>query len=260
VWLALGAFDAAPRGRLLASGILAGTAVAFKLTMAPYVVALAAGLLVAAPGMATLTPFVLGAVAGYLLVGGYWCWQLWRHFGNPLFPFANQIFHSPFMSSTWLNDPNWRPHTIADYLRPPLDMMLGQTDRLREFPFRDPRYFLLALGGVALLGRRGRLAARERLLLTFFGVGYALWLFVFYYHRYMAPLEFLAPVALYVLLRALLPDRLAPRVAPIFGALAVLVTAATQFAPRQWGRAAQWRNPWFEVRVPRLGTMAKAAC
>jgi hypothetical protein len=269
-WLVLRAVEAGspPRLRILfLGGVLGGAAVAFKLTMGPYAAALALGLLVAAPGAASLVAFFLGLAAGYLAAGGYWCWQLWIHFGNPLFPFANQIFHSPFMSSTWLNDPNWRPHTLADYLRPPLDMLLGRTERIREFPFRDPRFFLIGALGLAYVLRqvtaRGRRATRlypgERLLLAYLAAGYTLWLLIFYYHRYMLPLELLAPVAVYVLLRALLPKGLTPRLTPIFATIVLAIALATGFAPRAWGRSPLWRDGWFEVRVPRIGTMPNTA-
>ena len=88
---------------LLGAGFLGGTALGLKLTMAPALIALASLVLLGAvtmriplaAGLASLG----GAVLGYLTVAGYWCWQLWARFGNPIFPFANQVFRSPYLAA-----------------------------------------------------------------------------------------------------------------------------------------------------------------
>jgi hypothetical protein len=34
----------------------------------------------------------MGALTGFVLGYGYWGWLLWRHFGNPVFPFYHHWF------------------------------------------------------------------------------------------------------------------------------------------------------------------------
>jgi hypothetical protein len=34
----------------------------------------------------------LCVVAGFSLAYGYWGWQLWSHFGNPIHPFYDNLF------------------------------------------------------------------------------------------------------------------------------------------------------------------------
>jgi hypothetical protein len=275
LWLVLATVESPairPRWHaLLVAGLLSGAATGGKLTMAPYSLALTAAVLMATPGAASIASFLAGSAAGYLLIAGYWSAQLWFRFGNPLFPFANQLFHSPFLGSIWLNDPRWLARSVGDYLRPPVDALLGRTEHLGEFPFRDPRFLLVEAAALAVAVRR-LLATRqgdagdpsffsigERLFLTYVAVGYGLWLVLFHYERYMLPLELLMPVALYVLLRALLTDRFASRLAPIFVAVVVAAALATRYVPRAWGRSPLWRDGWFDVRMPRLGTMAHMA-
>ncbi len=65
------------------------------------------------------------ACVGYLALAGYWCWQLWERFGNPLFPFANQIFRSPYLPAEAMRDSRWLARGSLDYLSPPFDMALG---------------------------------------------------------------------------------------------------------------------------------------
>lgn len=87
---------AAVRRYALVSGLCAGVAVAFKLSNGFLVVLL--------PGLWWLAgrhwrwrfeAVVLGsagALAGFALAYGPWAWALWRHFGNPVFPFYDWWF------------------------------------------------------------------------------------------------------------------------------------------------------------------------
>lgn len=85
-----------PRTNMLLSGLLAGIAVAFKLSNGP--LALVLPLLWVAPGRTMtdrLNQLVAGSVAtllAFFLVYGYWGWQLWTHFGNPVYPFYDPWF------------------------------------------------------------------------------------------------------------------------------------------------------------------------
>jgi len=237
---------------LLGAGFLAGAAVALKLTMAAPLVALGA---VVALGVAscrvklgaTLT-FFGGSAAGYLALAGYWCWQLWKRFGNPIFPFANQIFQSPYLPAQAFRDSRWIGDGPMDYLSPPFDMALGMTARLQEIPFREARFLLVLLAGLAwvglrLSGRRGSLSPGQRGLLVFVLVGYATWAVAFYYYRYAAVLEFLAPLALVILVNAVLP-RLARPV--LVAATTVLLVSSSVGS---WGRL-PWGERWFYIRLP----------
>lgn len=78
--------------RVLLSGVLTGVSVACKLSNAPLVLVVALLWWLAACnarlGVVVLAGAAGAAAAGFTLAYGYWGWQLWSHFGNPFFPFA----------------------------------------------------------------------------------------------------------------------------------------------------------------------------
>ncbi|MBK0391281.1 hypothetical protein [Ramlibacter algicola] len=103
--LALGLQPAAQPGAMtqrtacryvLASGACAGIAVALKLSQGPLAVLLPALWWFAAHKLLARAQAVLvggaAAVAAFALAYGPWGWQLWRHFGNPIFPFHHHWF------------------------------------------------------------------------------------------------------------------------------------------------------------------------
>jgi hypothetical protein len=114
VWavaLALLSSNQAVPGRLTASrataasGLMVGAAVAFKLSNGP--LALAVPVLWASreSGFAQRLKLVLvggiAALAAFAMVYGYWGWQLWTHFGNPIYPFVDGWFASVRHAFGW---------------------------------------------------------------------------------------------------------------------------------------------------------------
>lgn len=82
------------------SGLLAGVAVAFKFSNGPIAILLPLVWWFAAtsPGArwTTRLMFVLlggaATLAGLIFAYGFWGWQLWHEFGNPIYPFADELF------------------------------------------------------------------------------------------------------------------------------------------------------------------------
>lgn len=90
---------------ILLSGLFAGISVAFKLSNGPLVLLL--------PGLWMLSDSSLKArllntlagcaatLSGFLLAYGYWGWQLWLNFGNPVYPFYDSLFASLRLLTGW---------------------------------------------------------------------------------------------------------------------------------------------------------------
>lgn len=85
------------RRLIVLSGLLSGAAVAFKLSNGP--LALLMPVLWWSSGgdgwRARMVKVIMGgisAVLGFAVIYGYWGWQLWTHFGNPIYPFYDSLF------------------------------------------------------------------------------------------------------------------------------------------------------------------------
>ncbi len=195
--------DCARMTRLLACGALAGLATALKLTNATFAVGLVGACLLYGPGLVARVRAVaalsVGLGLGFLGVGGAWCWALWSRFGNPVFPYYNNIFRSPDFPLTADIDRRYLPGGFIDAVEYPFRWAVGIVPR-PELGFTDIRFAalicLLAVGLVALLrsGARGTAGLR---LVAFFGVSFVAWLGVFAIQRYAVTLELLCgPVAI----------------------------------------------------------------
>jgi hypothetical protein len=223
-----------------------------KLTMGPSLVALGALVVLmvlrrqarVGAGLA----FLAGTVLGFVAFGGTWCWRLWERFGNPLFPFVNQVFRSPYLPAEALRDTRFVARGPLDLLTTPWAMALGETSRLQEIPFRDVRFLLVLVAAVGWLSLRGlglrkTLPPGQRNLLAFVLMAYAAWMAVFYYYRYAATLEFLAPLVLVILVQALLPR--GGRTV-LFAAGAYLLLFSSVGSWQRW----DWSDRWWHVTLP----------
>jgi hypothetical protein len=254
------------RARIVGAGVLAGLAVGLKLTMIPFAPIIGLALIVTALGLRAASAgtalFGTGGVAGYLFTGGFRSVQLWRLFGNPIFPFANSFFKSPYFPI--IHWPTGYPQadTLWQHLSPPLDMALGNTSDLQEFfSFRDARWLVLLAVGVVAFVRRGTVAALrrdEKILLIFVAGGYLAWLKLLYYYRYLVPVELLVPVALFVVWRKALSGVAPRRIALGYLTLLAALVLFSRTDPRGLGRHTEWVNGWFDIRLPRLAAMPNA--
>lgn len=256
-WLVVRAFRAGgltgTAGGLI--GIAIGIAVGAKLTSLVYAIAIAGAMLVLWGPLRLRLRHVLlaalGGTAGFLLLAGWPAWELWTRYGNPLFPFYNAIFHSPWYPVENFADTRFLPTNPLDALLYPLYQALGWL-RTSEVAFRDPRQlaafpvvlFFLILGAT----RRGRLppAAWPALFISLLlALGFALWVGLFAVQRYSAPLELLSGTLICLAVAAAVP-RLGP-MALLLAAETVAILLWT--VPADEGRLRVHRD-WFAVQVP----------
>ena len=87
------------------SGLFAGISVAFKLSNVPLAILLPLVWLLHAGSLKVRTKRLiwggLAMMVGYAATYGYWGWQLWVHFGNPVYPFFDPLFASLRELSGW---------------------------------------------------------------------------------------------------------------------------------------------------------------
>ena len=166
---------------------------------------------------------LVGSAAGLTATGGWWAAILFRRFGNPVFPMANNLFRSDWASPSHHGQTYAIAQGPLDLLTRPFQILQG--DALGwELPFGDDRLALTMTLAAAVLAWHGLCRLRgvpsrvssegpEReathLLFRFVGFSYLVWMLGSGYFRFQLPLEALAPILLLLLLERLTgPGRL----------------------------------------------------
>ncbi len=247
---------------LIAGGVLIGIASGLKFTNGVYALGLllGAGLLygrLRTPRLRELSVLVFcGLVIGFVLADGWYAVLLLSHFGNPVFPFFNNIFHSSAASFGSFSNETYLPRTPAEWLFFPFFFSLGQ--KLMEIPLRNYSFsaiYLLVtvLALKSLMGRRrGSIVPSgnyeiETLLISWFVISFIIWEVAFSYYRYLAPLEVMAPLVIYIVIRRL---EWTPRAGILLVVYAFLIISMVS-SPGGWGRGA-WSGSYFGVNTKLL--------
>ena len=202
----------APRGdlaRFVVAGLVCGSAIGLKLTMAPFAFGLAAGVFAMRAPLRTrlvrTTMLGVGGIAGVLAFGGAWAYELWRETGNPFFPYFNDWIGSPLILNASYRDERFLPHGVETLFYPLVFALDGS--RVNDFPFRDVKVALAyAVVPLALLWNvatrpatpvvddKRKLTPTLQLMFVFALVSYVVWMSVFGVYRYIVTLEMLAPL------------------------------------------------------------------
>lgn len=208
--------------------------------------------------------FGIGVLLGLALGGGYWMVHLWQTYGNPLFPFFNHVFLSPWGAPEPYRDPGFLQTSLVDMLsfgfRFPFQPRLAA-----EVEFRDFRILavLVVVPLAALAGLARRRGSRDPGLVTSPGpsgwlmaatmITFALWVVLFCIYRYLIPLEMLAPLVVVAACGALPLPRAARR--GLASALVVFLVVSTQVP--NWLRV-DWQDRAISANVPAVPDPANA--
>jgi hypothetical protein len=247
-----------------AAGLWGGVALGLKYTSAFMVPGLGAVAVLAALRQRTVVGLMVFGVAaglGFVALAGHHLLALWNAFGNPFFPYLNQIFQSPYFEPTAIMDARFIPHNLWRLVTFPFDWAQINTYVVSEKTFRDARaamaYVAMVAGVLALAAGSMRKGRRQLhvlaqtpglpLVFAFVVVAYATWALGFGYYRYAVPLEMLTGVVAMGALIWLVDDRRLRMVA----AVAVVAIAATTTVYLDWGRR-PYTGKYVEVQVPPL--------
>jgi hypothetical protein len=245
-------------------GLVGGIGVGLKYTTVIFMPALGLIAVIAAARRRTagsLIVFGVAAVLGLLAVAGHHLFTLWRDFGNPTFPFLNQIFQSPYYEPEPLRDPRFLPRDFWQVVAYPFYWAKTTSYLVTEISFRDWRgaiaYVAIAAGLLKLAAdyvldgrRRDGVPAQTQdlaLVFTFVVVSFFAWELGFGIYRYALALEMLTGVVAIGTLIWLFDDG----VKRIIAALALLAIATTTTVYPDWGRG-QYAERYVDVRVPAL--------
>jgi len=188
------------------AGFLVGGTAGLKLPEMPFAVGFAAALLAVGGSrkhlFTRLAAGGLGGLAGFLLFAGYWMWRMDVLTGNPLFPYFNDVFHSPLALSSPYRDMRFLP--TSTWIAVAFPILFSIDWRIADdLPFLDIRVglaYIVAIIALAvwLVGRRSKdplvVPEAARVIIVFAAVSYFFWLKVFAIYRYIVLLEMLAPL------------------------------------------------------------------
>ena len=265
-WDGLLTWSGRAAGILLLAGLVSGLGVGLKLTNAVYALALCAGMLVAPlpwPGRFRLGfVFGIGVLLGLAVTGGYWLFEMWRDYGNPLYPQFSAVFPSALTRPIDVADTRWLPKSLLQALLWPFLFTLDSrhVGELRVLQvIWALLYALFIFWGMHSLFRRlrhqdgRRLDPRRLYLLVYIGVGFLLWMKLFGVYRYLAAIELVAPLAAFVLLAQMLEYTRARRIAA--WALTMSACIVLVGSTRSWGHE-PWADPMLRADTPALASPA----
>jgi hypothetical protein len=253
------------KNMVIFSGAVMGLAGGLKLTALTFALGGALSFLVLSAAwkekIKTCALWAGAAAAGFIAADGYWMFVLWEKFGNPMFPYFNKIFKSPYCKLDDFRDVRFFPHGLQKWLLLPFYFLNG-SGGVSEMSFRDMRLALVfVLGAAALLIYLFRRFARKtgqapiptaldnngRYLLGFFFFSFIVWEKMFCIYRYAVPVEVISPIIMVILVFFLFR-----REKIRMYSLVLLFAAAILFAvPPNWGRGVWW-DALFQVSVPRF--------
>jgi hypothetical protein len=246
---------------LATGGLLSGLAAGLKLTAAGYVVGMAIAILLNSQSLKraflNIAGFAIGAGVGLLATVGFWIVRIYNLFANPVFPFFNGVFKSPWWDAQSI-ERTYGPHTFSEWLGFPFVFFRTTVTYVGEIPFRDWRlpmlYLLTIVMVVSLPWRRLRAASLSqppvcvqwKFLVVFMSASLLVWIAQYSIYRYVIVLEVLSGLAFFFVLSRLLSPRL---VVWSLGLCAGIILATTRYP--DWWRV-EFGDHFFEVKVPKL--------
>jgi hypothetical protein len=244
------------------AGVLAGMAAGLKLTNTVYAVALCASFYVSpgSLGKRFLNAFLfgVGVLLGMAVSGGYWHYEMWRAFGNPLYPQYSAFFPNPLTRPIQVADTGWRPKNLFETVFWPFIFSMD-SQRVGQLQIRQiiwPIVYVLFWFWLAakMLGKRNKDSSINAILpatyvISVVMIGYLVWMKFFSIQRYLVPIEVLTPLAIFVMLNQLTIFQKARKIAIyiLVAATAILLLGGL----RTWGHA-PWSEKIFRIDLPPL--------
>lgn len=243
------------------AGSALGIAIGLKLTMALYFIgALLALVTLKNRGDCSkfklLLWFSFGGILGFLLTNGYWMVVLWKFFHNPIFPYYNNIFKSPYYYAKNIVDVRYFPHNLLQTLFYPF-YFSWQPCTTNDAHFRDFRtpviYVLLIIYCGKILMTKRKYAKHSsyfekdytQYLIIFFVVSYIVWQYEFSIQRYLMVLDIISPLLIYLLVTNIFESQSMSH----YVVLCIFILLVVTLKPQKWGRL-PWTKQYFSVTIP----------
>ncbi len=258
------------RNVLLMSGLVMGFGVGLKLTIAIYPIALVLSLAWIAKNFKEYIQisftYSVSVFVGFMASIGYWMYTLWINFGNPLYPYFNKYFKSPYCNYNNFTDKRFLPKDIFQTLFYPYYFIKKQ-NYTSELLFKDPHLAICYTALICLLlfvfyklfsKKKSELFSSPNykiylFFISFYVISYILWQKTFSIYRYIVVLEILSPIFVLVILDLLSFQK------KVKGVLFVVICIITvcNIERMDWGRL-PWSDSYFGVELPKVANLEKA--
>jgi len=178
------------------SALAVGVAVGIKMTSFVFSVALSVCavfiILVKFRKIGHFICFCLSGILGGVLFQGWWAYTVYQEYGNPFFPFFNDIFCSSYSLCESIVVYRFIPESISDALLFPLHVMLASPWLYIEILSPDLRliaFFVIMPFCIVAIYRKKRESDYKLIIIcVFWVVSYFLWLFTTAIGRYGMPI------------------------------------------------------------------------
>lgn len=151
--------------------------------------------------------YMLGGIIGFLLVSSHY-YFLFKKWGNPVFPFYNHLFQSPYFDLINWRDTRWQFESVWQFLAFLYQTALG-TQKTSELVFADARFiiiFLLLPLGLFNLKKKKQNNNRTAFLLFYF-LAFLIWSKFFAYQRYLVSTEILMGFVIWILIDGIVENK-----------------------------------------------------
>jgi hypothetical protein len=184
---------------------------------------------------------------------------LWRWYRDPIFPYMNGLFHSPYLLSGDWSDVRWVARSPLSLWQHTIRLIVGGAARhngLSEEQVRSPALFVglvitTVLFAVDLAKRRRAEAIFLELSVL---LGFVLWAVAFGYYRYLAPLEMVIPAGSLVLIIGHMQSPKRSARILLTGVAALLALSASVSRYQNWGHSSL-SGSYFDVRASEFASI-----
>ena len=262
---------ALPHGRksLIAAGLLLGIGVGLKLTVLTYAVGATLAIISTERSWIKSARIMgvwgLSGIVGLLMSRGHWMATLWSNYGNPVLPFYNTIFKSPYFDPIDFTSARFMPRSLWEGLTYPFHFLTRTHYTYITNDFRDARYAVIYIFIILYLvvvyirqmnksklskkeqKKRPRITIVERFLLVFFISSYITWQIKFSIIRYVAPMEAVSAIIIFILIRNIFREFKMQSIITGVALVAIVVVVEPPIFQRL-----PWSSTFFEVTPPQL--------
>jgi hypothetical protein len=244
---------------ILCPGVLVGIGCALKLVISIFALSICLSFFVLPVSWVTRLKFSflfgISVLIGLLIAGGYWMYNVWSIFGNPIFPQFNDIFQGEFAQFEPIRDIRFLPKTIFEKIFYPAIFTVNPF-RVSELRYDQISWVFVYVAVLALLGSRvvkvfktsydqRTWSVEVSILVAFFCISYFLWLNMFGIYRYLIPIESLIPLLLFIAIKHFFKSQFCNWMAILF--IGIITIFNLRGVP-DWSHSA-WSEAIFHVEA-----------